>query len=82
MARKKAEDLFTEVAKAGAKIQRPPTGEAAEAPPVDKDMVAFTVRLPRSQKDRLERILWERRGLRLAAGARAILTEWMSSQSS
>lgn len=53
--------------------QGPPTGK-------EKDLQGFTVRLEAHQKEKLERLLWERHGEKLAAGVRRIITEWMNRQ--
>ena len=45
-----------------------------------KELSGFTVRLTVGQKQRLERMLWERHGEKLAPGVRRIITEWMNRQ--
>ena len=44
------------------------------------DLIGFTVRLPKNQKEALERYLWGRKGEKLAAGVRRILTEFMERE--
>jgi hypothetical protein len=43
----------------------------------DKEMVTFSIRIPKAQKERLERYLWRNKGLAMSSFVRQLITEWM-----
>jgi len=75
MGKEKASDLLGAAAESTVNRDQPPEEPIQTIEPAE--LAGFTVRLPKPQKEALERYLWIARGEKLAAGARRIIVEWM-----
>ena len=75
--REKADGLFEDMVKDEPPQAVPPQVERTED---DNELVPITVRLPKWQREALERYLWEQKGAKLAAGVRGIVVEWMQRE--
>ena len=74
--REKADDLFKEMVGDAPKVSR----RAEATTEAEGELIGFTVRLPKAQKEALERYLWSQYGEKLATGARRIIVEWMRKE--
>ena len=75
--REKADDLFKEMVGDAPKVSR---RTEATTGAEEGELIGFTVRLPKAQKETLERHLWSQYGEKLATGARRIIVEWMRKE--
>jgi hypothetical protein len=75
----KGSQLRESLEKAPQSPQEPPesTQQPTRSEDTGRELRAFTVRLPASEKERLERMLWDNHGENLGAGVRRIVTEWL-----